>query len=189
MLCPFSTDIVPAKIERGECLYWSIMADMQSIRRQVVLPCCCVVLEPDVVPLQHRYCSREDRAWWVSILIDNGGYAVDQKTSCLTVLWCSAWARCCAQSWNRSKFFGPDRTGRSDFSDRTGPADTGRSIFLTGPVKNRQKPGRSKFWTWPAKNRSLIILDLTGEKPLRCMYQFTNQFFRETVCRFSSTET
>jgi hypothetical protein len=93
------------------------------------------------------------------------------------------------QSWNRSKFFGPDRTGRSDFSDRTGPVDTGRSIFLTGPVKNRQKTGRSKFWTWPAKNRSLIILDLTGEKPVRCMYQFTNQFFRETVCRFSSTET
>ncbi len=52
-----------------------------------------------------------------------------------------------------------------------------RSTFLTGLVKNRQK------------NQSLIILDLTGEKPVRCMYQFTNQFFRETVCHFSSTET
>jgi hypothetical protein len=44
------------------------------------------------------------------------------------------------QSWNRSKFFGPDRTGRSDFSDRQ---VTGRSTFLTGPVKNRRKTGRS----------------------------------------------
>ncbi len=51
MLCPFSTDSVPLKIESGECLYWSIMVDMQSIKRQVVLPCCCAVLEPDVVPL------------------------------------------------------------------------------------------------------------------------------------------
>jgi hypothetical protein len=144
MLCPCSTDIVIHKIESGECLYWSIMADMQSIRRQVVLPCCCVVLEPDVVPLHHRYCYPQDREWWVSILINNGGYAVDQKkvilpcfcvvlepdvvplhhryccgkdwewwvsilidngryevhqkTSCLTVLLCSAWARCCAPS-------------------------------------------------------------------------------------------
>ncbi len=56
MLCPVSTDLVLAKIESGECLYWSIMVYMQSIRRQVVLPCCCVVLEPDVVPLHHRYC-------------------------------------------------------------------------------------------------------------------------------------
>jgi hypothetical protein len=98
MLCPFSTDIVIPKIESSECLYWSIMVDMQSIRRQVVLPCCCAVLEPDVVPLQHRYCLTKDWEWWVSILIDNSGYAVDQKTSCLTVLLCSAWARCCAPS-------------------------------------------------------------------------------------------
>jgi hypothetical protein len=40
------------------------------------------------------------------------------------------------QSWNRSKFFGPDRTEL---------VDTGRSIFFTGPVKNRQKTGRSKI--------------------------------------------
>ncbi len=56
MLCPFSTDIVPPKIESVECLYLSIMVYMQSKRRQVILPCCCAVLEPDVVPLQHRYC-------------------------------------------------------------------------------------------------------------------------------------
>jgi hypothetical protein len=98
MLCPFSTDIVPPKIESGECLYWSIMVCMQSIRRQIVLPCCCGVLEPDVVLLQHRYCSPQDWEWWVSILIDNGVYAVEEKTNCLTVLLCSAWARCCAPS-------------------------------------------------------------------------------------------
>jgi hypothetical protein len=56
------------------------------------------VLESDVVPLHHRYCSRQDWEWWVSILIDNGVYAVDQKTSCLTVLLCSGWASCCAPS-------------------------------------------------------------------------------------------
>jgi hypothetical protein len=98
MLCPFSTDIVWPKIKSGEYLYWSVMMDMQLIRRQVVLPCCCVVLEPDVVPLQHRSCYSQDWVWLVSILIDNGGYAVDQKTSCLTVLLYSAWARCCARS-------------------------------------------------------------------------------------------
>jgi hypothetical protein len=98
MLCPFSTDIVLRKFESSECLYWSIIVYMQSIRRQVVLPCCCVVLEPDVVPRQHRYRWSQDWEWWVSILIGNGVYAVDQKTSCLTVLLCSAWARCCAPS-------------------------------------------------------------------------------------------
>jgi hypothetical protein len=98
MLCPFSTDIVPVKIESGECLYWSIMVYIQSIRRQVVLPYCCVVLEPDVVLLHHRYCSSQDWEWWVSILVDNGVYAVNQETSCHTVLLCSAWARCCAPS-------------------------------------------------------------------------------------------
>jgi hypothetical protein len=84
------------------------MLYMQSIRRQIVLPYCCVVLEPDVVPLQHRYCWKKDWEWWVSTLIDNGGYTVDEKTSCLTVLLCSAWARCCApwlpillQEWSR----------------------------------------------------------------------------------------
>ncbi len=98
MLCPFITDIVLAKIECGECLYWTIMVDMQLIRRQVVLPCCSVMLEPDVVLLQHRYCSGQDWVWWASILNDNGGYAVDEKTSCLTALFCNAWVRCCAPS-------------------------------------------------------------------------------------------
>ncbi len=91
-------DIVYPKIEGGECLYWSIMVYTQSIRRQVVLPCCWAVLEPDVVPLQHRYSCSEDWEWWVSILIDNGVYAVNQKTSCLTVLLCNAWARCFTSS-------------------------------------------------------------------------------------------
>jgi hypothetical protein len=98
MLCPFITDPVSTKIESGECLHWSIMVNMQSIRRQVVLPCCCAVLEPDVVPLYHRYGSPKDWEWWVSKLIDNGVYAVHQKTSCLTVLLCSAWAKYCAPS-------------------------------------------------------------------------------------------
>jgi hypothetical protein len=35
------------------------------------------------------------------------------------------------QTWNRSDFFRPDRTGRSEFFDRTGPAVTGRSKLLT----------------------------------------------------------
>jgi hypothetical protein len=48
--------------------------------------------------VEHPYCFRKDREWWVSILINNGIYAVDQKTSCLTVLFRSAWARCCAPS-------------------------------------------------------------------------------------------
>ncbi len=98
ILCPFSTDIVHAKIESGECLYWSIMVYMQSIRIEVMLPCYCAVLEPDVVLLQHQYCSTEEWEWWVSILIDNGRYAVDQNRSCLTVLLCSAWVRCRAPS-------------------------------------------------------------------------------------------
>jgi hypothetical protein len=92
----WKVNIVRAKIERSECLYWSIMVDKQSIRRQVVLMCCCAVLELDVVTIHHRSCCTLDWEWWVSILIDNGGYAVDQKTSCLTLLLCSAWARCCA---------------------------------------------------------------------------------------------
>jgi hypothetical protein len=71
---------------------------MQSIRRQVVLPYCSAMLEPDVVPLHRRYCYRQDWAWSVSIFNDNDGYAVDKKTSCLTVLLCNAWARCCAPS-------------------------------------------------------------------------------------------
>jgi hypothetical protein len=95
-LSNYSIDIVPTKIESGECLYWSIMVYMQSIRRQIVLPCCCAVIEPDIVPLQHWYCSYKDWERWVSILIDNGEYGVDQKTNCLTVLLCSAWARWCA---------------------------------------------------------------------------------------------
>ncbi len=98
MLCPFSTDFVPLKIESGERLYWSIMLYMQLTRKQIVLPCCCAMLGTDVVPLQHRYCCPKDWEWWVSIVIDNGVYAVDQKTNCLTVLLCSAWARCCAPS-------------------------------------------------------------------------------------------
>jgi hypothetical protein len=98
MLCPFSTNIVPIKIESGECLYWLIMVYMQSIRRQILLLCCCAMLGPDVVPLQHRYCCPKDWERRVSILIDNGVYAVDQKTNCLTVLLCSTWARCCAPS-------------------------------------------------------------------------------------------
>jgi hypothetical protein len=49
-----------------------------------------------VVLLEKRYCSSEDRVWWVSILIDNGIYALDQKSSCLTLLLCSTSARCCA---------------------------------------------------------------------------------------------
>jgi hypothetical protein len=40
---------------------------MQSIGKQVVLPYCCAVLEPDVVPLHHRYCCPKDWEWWVSI--------------------------------------------------------------------------------------------------------------------------
>jgi hypothetical protein len=40
---------------------------MQLIRRQVVLPCCCAMLEPDVLPLQHRSCPHQDWEWWVSI--------------------------------------------------------------------------------------------------------------------------
>jgi hypothetical protein len=122
--------------------YWCIM---QSSRRQVVLPCCCAVLQPDIVLLQHLFCCYQDRERWVSIMIDNGVlcgrtedklsyrvvvqrlsqmlcsfsidivatkiesgeclywsitmyYAVEQKTSCITVLLCSAWARCCAPS-------------------------------------------------------------------------------------------
>jgi hypothetical protein len=96
MLCPFSTDIVFPKIESVECLYWSIMVNRQSKRRQVVLPCFCAVLEPDVAPLQHRYCSPKDWECWVSILIDNGVYALEEKISYLTELLCSAWVRCCA---------------------------------------------------------------------------------------------
>jgi hypothetical protein len=34
----------------------------------------------------------------VSILTGNGVYAVEEKTSCVTVLLCSAWARCCTPS-------------------------------------------------------------------------------------------
>jgi hypothetical protein len=63
---------------------------MQSIRNQVVLLCCCAVLEPDVVPLYHQFCSSEDQEWSVSILNDNGVYVVDLKSSCLTLLLCSA---------------------------------------------------------------------------------------------------
>jgi hypothetical protein len=98
MLCPFSTDLVPLKIKSVECLYWSIMVCMQSIKRQVVLPCCCAVLEPDAVPLHHRYCLCQDRECLVSVLIDNGVNAVEEKTSCVTVLLYSAWARYCAPS-------------------------------------------------------------------------------------------
>ncbi len=57
LLSYYTTDIVQTKTEPGECLYSRIMVDTQSIRRQVVLPCCCAVLVPDVVPLHHRYCS------------------------------------------------------------------------------------------------------------------------------------
>jgi hypothetical protein len=98
MLCSYSTDIVPWKIESGEFLFWSIMVYMQLIRRQVALPCCFAVLEPDVVLLQHQYCSHKDREQWVSILIGNGVYAIAEKKSCLTVFFFSAWARCCAPS-------------------------------------------------------------------------------------------
>ncbi len=55
-------------------------------RKQVVLPYCSAMLEPDIVPLQHRYRSGQDRASLVSILNENSEYAVDKKTSCLTVL-------------------------------------------------------------------------------------------------------
>jgi hypothetical protein len=98
MLYPFITDTVVDKIENGECLYWSIMMYTQSIKKQVVLPCCSATLEQDIVPLYHRYCSPQDWEWWVSILIDNNAYTVDQKTSCLTVFFWSTWARCCAPS-------------------------------------------------------------------------------------------
>ncbi len=66
------------------------MVCMQSIKRQVVLQCFCAVLEPDVVPLQHRYCLCQDRECLLSILIDNSVNAVEEKTSCVTVLLCSA---------------------------------------------------------------------------------------------------
>ncbi len=144
MLCAFITDLVPAKNESGKCLYWNIRANMQSIEREVVLPCYSVILEPYVVPLHqqyycsqdraswvsalkfngeytvdrkklvspccsvmpepnvvllhHRSCCSEEWAWWVSVLRYNGEYAVDRKGTCLTVLFCSAWARCCAPS-------------------------------------------------------------------------------------------
>jgi hypothetical protein len=98
MLCSCSTDIVGVKIESGKCLYWSIMVNMQSIKGRLVLPSCCAVLEPNIVPLDHRYCCSQDWEWWGSILINNGVYAVDQKTTCLTVLLCSTWARCFAPS-------------------------------------------------------------------------------------------
>jgi hypothetical protein len=88
MLSPFSTDNVPVKIKSGECLYWSIMVCMQSIKREVLLPCCCAVLERDVVPLQHRYCSAEDWDGWGPILIDNGAYAVEDKLSYHVVAQC-----------------------------------------------------------------------------------------------------
>jgi hypothetical protein len=53
-MCPFSTDIVCGKIEYGECLYGTIVVDIQSIRRKVVLPRCSAMLEPDDVLLQDR---------------------------------------------------------------------------------------------------------------------------------------
>ncbi len=96
MLCPFSTNIVYAKMERGECLYRTIVVNMQWIRRQFVLRCCFAMLEPDVVPLHHRYYFPRDRACWVSISNDSGEYAVDKKTICPTVLFCNSWLRCCA---------------------------------------------------------------------------------------------
>jgi hypothetical protein len=106
MLCPFSTDVVPEKIESSECLYWTIMVYMQLIKRQVVLPCCSAVLELDAVPLHHQSCFRQDREWWVSILIDISHYAVDQTKRCLTMFFCSIWATGCA---NLSPILLPER--------------------------------------------------------------------------------
>ncbi len=96
MLCPFITDMVPAKVERGECLYWRTAINMQSIRRQFVLPCCSAMLDPDVVPLHPRYGSHQGWTWWVSILNDSDEYVVDKKRICSTVLFSNAWARYCA---------------------------------------------------------------------------------------------
>jgi hypothetical protein len=96
ILCPFGTDPVVPKIQSGVCLYWCVMVTMECIGRKVLSPCCCAVLELDVVLLQHQYCCWKDREWWVSILMYNGDYGIYQKTSCLTLLWCSAWAKCCA---------------------------------------------------------------------------------------------
>jgi hypothetical protein len=58
ILCPFITDIIFRKIECGECLYRRIVVNMQSIRRQFVLPCFSSMLGPDVVLLQHEYYCR-----------------------------------------------------------------------------------------------------------------------------------
>ncbi len=91
-------DIVRPKNELGECLYGNIMMNIQSIERERVSPCCSVMLVPDIVPLQYRYCCFEDWGWWVSVLKDHGEYILDRKRTCLTVFFCNASARCCAPS-------------------------------------------------------------------------------------------
>jgi hypothetical protein len=73
------------------------------------------------------------------------------------------------QSWNRSDFFRPDRTGRSGFFDRTGTAGY-------RPVQTLDLTGKK-----PVKNRPVTILDFTGVKPVHFMHQFKNHYFRETV--------
>ncbi len=99
MYYPTNTEIIALKIKRCECLYWTILVNKQSTRRQIVLPCCSAMLEPNVVPLRAEFRSCEDGAWWVSILNSNGESAVNKEKNCRTLLFCNAWARCCAPSW------------------------------------------------------------------------------------------
>jgi hypothetical protein len=98
MSYPFSADVVPTKIQRDECLCWMIIVDMWSIRRKVILPCYSVMHEPNVVLLQHRYRCTEDTVWWESMFKDNCRYVTDEERTCLTLLFCNAWARCFAPS-------------------------------------------------------------------------------------------
>jgi hypothetical protein len=44
------------------------------------------------------YCPLADWVRWVSILTNNGEYGINEQISSLTLLFCSAWARCCAPS-------------------------------------------------------------------------------------------
>jgi hypothetical protein len=54
--------------------------------------------EPDVVPLQQRYCSVQYSAWSVSVLKYNNEDVIDEERTSLTVLRSNACAICCAPS-------------------------------------------------------------------------------------------
>ena len=96
MLCPFKADIVLFKIEGDKSLYWSMIVNMESIRRQVVLLYCCAMLERDVLLLHHRFYLCQGQEWWASISVNNSMYTVTQAINRVTLLLCNASANCCA---------------------------------------------------------------------------------------------